>query len=304
LVQHFDLNINDIQCYLRYTINKLRVIIADGDRVDQNVKEGTSAGPSGISADVLKDLSKITGSKVAETLSTFAEKFLNDGSNYGRSFITASRLIGFQKGSDDIRPIPVGETLRRFVCKWALVLVDGEIRDVFSEVQFGVADPRGAEKVIHAVREYYHSMPENKGIWKADIGNAFNSIERGSLLSELNGNFKKIYRWVAVLYTDESNLYFHDPILLSKTGVQQGDPMGPFLFGLGINKAVKHINSFDVDLNKWYLDDGVMAGDTVPPPSTKTSSKKHQARCHQAPRNHQSPPIITIQNQIPAIFVL
>jgi len=105
-------------------------------------------------------------------------------------------------------------------------------------------------------------MPDTKGIWKADIGNAFNTIERGSFLSKLNGGFKKIYKWVAFLYSDESNLYFHDRILLSRTGVQQGDPMGPFLFGLGINKAVKYINSFEVDLNKWYLDDGVMAGDT------------------------------------------
>ena len=42
-------------------------------------------------------------------------------------------------------------------------------------------------------------------------------------------------------------------------GVQQGDPLGPFLFSLTINQLIKSCQS---ELNVWYLDDGTLAGDT------------------------------------------
>ena len=43
----------------------------------------------------------------------------------------------------------------------------------------------------------------------------------------------------------------------SSEGVQQGDPLGPFLFSVGINEIVKSMNT---ELNCWYLDDGTIAG--------------------------------------------
>jgi hypothetical protein len=45
-------------------------------------------------------------------------------------------------------------------------------------------------------------------------------------------------------------------------GVQQGDPMGPFLFSLVLNVVVTELRvKFpSLDLNEWYLDDGVLAG--------------------------------------------
>ena len=42
-------------------------------------------------------------------------------------------------------------------------------------------------------------------------------------------------------------------------GVQQGDPLGPFLFSLAIMEIVNKMKS---DLNIWYLDDGTIAGNT------------------------------------------
>ena len=62
-------------------------------------------------------------------------------------------------------------------------------------------------------------------------------------------------------YEENSYLFFGDNTLDSSKGVQQGDPMGPFLFSLAIMDIVKKMKS---DQNIWYLDDGTMADYTQP----------------------------------------
>jgi hypothetical protein len=66
-----------------------------------------------------------------------------------------------------------------------------------------------------------------------------------------------IYPYVWQSYSQESNLYFGDHVVKSKEGVQQGDPLGPFLFSLGINDLIGQCKSH---FNIWYLDDGTLGG--------------------------------------------
>lgn len=43
--------------------------------------------------------------------------------------------------------------------------------------------------------------------------------------------------------------------MVSATGIQQGDPVGPALFSLAIDELVR---SLDAEFNVWYLDDGTI----------------------------------------------
>ena len=70
-------------------------------------------------------------------------------------------------------------------------------------------------------------------------------------------NLPEIYNFVYQCYEDNSNLFFGEDTLSSLEGVQQGDPMGPFLFSLAVMDIIRNMKS---DLNIWYLDDGTIAG--------------------------------------------
>ena len=45
--------------------------------------------------------------------------------------------------------------------------------------------------------------------------------------------------------------------ILSETGVQQGDPLGPVLFVLAVDEIARSVRS---PINIWYLDDATIGG--------------------------------------------
>ncbi|XP_029657541.1 uncharacterized protein LOC115231724 [Octopus sinensis] len=58
-------------------------------------------------------------------------------------------------------------------------------------------------------------------------------------------------------YGSENSLVFDKHIVRSRTGVQQGDPLGPLLFALSIDEVARNVKT---PLNLWYLDDATIGG--------------------------------------------
>ncbi|GAU96871.1 hypothetical protein RvY_08245 [Ramazzottius varieornatus] len=97
----------------------------------------------------------------------------------------------------------------------------------------------GAEAAVHAVRCFLEEgRDESQVLLKLDFKNAFSTIHREVLL--------RSYRY-------PSKLLFGQHTLESARGVQQGDPLGPLLFCVLIQKLTS-------PLNVWYLDDGTIGG--------------------------------------------
>jgi len=78
--------------------------------------------------------------------------------------------------------------------------------------------------------------------FKTDFINAFNSVQRNIFLQECAQKFPQIYKWVYFCYSQHSLLFFGDYTISSEAGVQQGDPLGPFLFCLVLQKLVLKIS--------------------------------------------------------------
>ena len=54
-------------------------------------------------------------------------------------FLNAALLIALKKGTTDVRPIAIGDILRRIVHKMAMVLVGDSGAEILGDLQFGVS---------------------------------------------------------------------------------------------------------------------------------------------------------------------
>src|SRR5690606_13003722 len=94
-----------------------------------------------------------------------------------------------------------------------------------------------------------------------DFRNAFNCVSRQSFLDEVAVHFPSLLPFVSLCYGSPSVLQFGSRQVLSTRGVQQGDPLGPFLFCLAIRPVLARIQAeCDLRANCWYLDDGFVVG--------------------------------------------
>ncbi|GKE97918.1 putative reverse transcriptase domain-containing protein, partial [Tanacetum coccineum] len=97
-----------------------------------------------------------------------------------------------------------------------------------------------------------------------DFKNAFNLIDREVMSREVCLRCPAISRWVEFCYSNPARLYYEEHTLWSWQGVQQGDPLGPFLFSLVLHPLICKIrDSFILSLHAWYLDDGTIVGNTI-----------------------------------------
>jgi hypothetical protein len=224
----------------------------------QHLKEVTAQTP--VSADARQVLSQLT--RVVNLL--VAGQVPGDV----MTAMASAPLYALAKKGGGIRPIAVGETLRRLVSKCCCQRSKASAAEFLSPLQVGVGIPGGCEAVIHSVStalERYGHV-EDMVMLKIDFTNAFNRIGRASFLKLLHGSeeFGGLYQWVQACYGASSSLLFGDHEIASLAGVQQGDPLGPLLFSLVLQQLVLKVKAAvpDLVLDVWFLDDGTLIGKT------------------------------------------
>ena len=123
----------------------------------------------------------------------------------------------------------------------------------------------GCEAIVHAVSQTLEDeglSPDSCHVLLLDFSNAFNSIDRSHMFSEVRARIPSLSSWVESCYSSQPILHFGKHTILSRCGVQQGDPLGPLCFALTLHPIVERLKR-DVPnllIDAWYLDDGTLCG--------------------------------------------
>ena len=127
-------------------------------------------------------------------------------------------------------------------------------------IQLGISVSARTEKIFHKVCSQLNTAaPDHQNLLLLDLKNAFNSIERSAILDAIYKYCPMLLRWFAWSYGVPSKLSFGEFTVLSKQGVQQGDPLGSFLFAISIQDCIMAVHSLPgVVWSGWYADDGTI----------------------------------------------
>lgn len=222
---------------------------------------GSAGGVDGITPQHLKDLiSKVAGeagSTLLKELTSLANLMLS-----GKvptdivPVLYGANLCALLKKDGGIRPIAIGCTFRRLASKLCCRSIFDPLSSYFQPIQLGFGTKGGCEAAVHAARSFLNS-PDSQVFLKIDVKNAFNSIDRGALLGEIKNHCPNIYNYLWQCYSAPTKLTYFENEIESKVGCQQGDPLGPAIFSLGLHPLIKELNS---KFNVWYLDDGTLGG--------------------------------------------
>ena len=152
--------------------------------------------------------------------------------------LTACRLIPLDK-KPGCRPIGIGEVLRRIVGKCIMAVVKDDVRRAAGNLQVCAGQQAGGEAAIHAMREIY-SQEECEAVLLVDARNAFNTINRKTMLHNINIKCPSLGMYIENTYKEATNLFINNngdrvKVIKSMEGTTQGDPVAMAMYALGLS---------------------------------------------------------------------
>jgi hypothetical protein len=175
--------------------------------------------------------------------------------------LAGARLIALGKSGRAVRPIAVGETLRRLAGKLLIARYQPEAASRLQPEQVGVGVLRGAESLVHKIRMWLQQAAPNHVLLQLDFKNAFNSAKRRALLQAIADHCPWFLPYALACYARPGSLFADGGFtVLSAEGVHQGDPCGPLFFALCILALTKNLACVPGCWSQWYLDDGYLVG--------------------------------------------
>ena len=226
-------------------------------------RPGSAGGPDGLRPGHLKTLLSHSSAEAGVNLLTTLTDFVNailrgEVPDFAVSTFFGATLCALTKKDGGIRPIAVGNTLRRLAAKVGARPLSHSLGSELRPVQLGYSTKGGCEAAAHSARRYLRDCNHRRVFLKVDMKNAFNCLRRDALLDVIRNRVPELFKFLWQAYSSPSALFFGEEVLRSETGIQQGDPFGPAMFALGIDEVARRVQS---EFNVWYLDDAAI-GDT------------------------------------------
>ena len=167
--------------------------------------------------------------------------------------LLACRLIPLDK-CPGLRPIAIGEVLRRIVGKAVIRIMKPRIMESVGDLQMCGGQKAGCEAAIHALRMVFDE-DDCDGILLVDADNAFNRINRQVLLHNIKIVCPELAIFVINTYKKKARLFMSGgKEIKSSEGTSQGDPVAFPLYALALAPLLETIETADVK-HVAYADD-------------------------------------------------
>ena len=152
-----------------------------------------------------------------------------------RTYLLSCPVIPTAKTSGGIRPITIGETLYKMAAAVALSDIESEAVEILGADQFALC-PGGPESATLALK----AALETRTGASTDIQNAFNSLDRGAMLTQLfsHPTLAPVWRLAHWVYSQPVDLQVFSSsgdflrFIPAACGPLQGEPFSTFLYCL------------------------------------------------------------------------
>ena len=184
---------------------------------------------------------------------------------------TACRLVPLDKGSDSdgnpgVRPIGIGEVLRRIVGKSVMSVLKEDIQESCGCLQTCTGLRSGIEAAIHATTEMWQNS-STEAVLQVDADNAFNRLNRKVALHNIKQLCPSIHTYLLNHYQQAAQLTVSDSdhfkTLLSDEGCTQGDPAAMAFYALGVKPLIDELSKVinkELCQQSWFADDSNALG--------------------------------------------
>ena len=207
------------------------------------LKTRGAAGPSGLDAEGWKRIlvSKnygATGKDLRTALAKMTQHLctrpLQETETTSIDAYIANRLIPLLKAPSGIRPIGIGEVLRRIIGKAVISEIRPDILESAGNLQLCAGQKAGCEAAAHAMGDIFNEENTDAVLF-IDASNAFNALNRKAMLHNVEYLCPPMATYLRNCYQKPSRLFIAGgKELVSAEGTTQGDPTAMPAYGIGI----------------------------------------------------------------------
>ena len=179
---------------------------------------------------------------------------------------TASRLIPLNKSPGEadvqVRPIGVGEVLRRIVGKvisWAL---NNDIQEAAGPLQVSTGLKGGAEAAIHAMKVIFEN-DSTDAVILVDAENAFNKMNRKEAIHNIRYLCPPLATILINTYRQPARLFISGGgEIASMEGTTQGDTLAMSFYGISMTPILQKSRVDIPEISQvWFADDATGGGE-------------------------------------------
>ena len=215
-----------------------------------------AAGQSGMDAQAWRRLCTSFKDDSATPWPTYAKDYAPHVDPEGLTAFVACRLMALNK-CPGVRPIGIGEVVRRIMGKAVLTTIGDEIQEAVGALQVCAGHQGSSEAAIHAMRETFED-PETEAALLVDASNAFNILNRKVALLNIQKPCPSLAKVLINTYRHDLQLFIGGKTLLLREGTTQGDPLAMAMYAIA---TVPFIHRLQQQVRRvWFSDDATAGG--------------------------------------------